>query len=149
MRGEMQMRNGPWVWWIFGASMALYAAGFAALGSVGPVEHIVLGCYLALGVAAALTYYTAFSEVKDLVLIKSLGEYAARRQWGPFSTQAPLWLLSLVLAALCCQAGLAERARLVAATDWTYAEGGFELSDRPGLGVVVDGDAVARYTVPR
>ena len=45
------------------------------------------------------------------------------------------------------QAGLAERARLVADTAWTYADGGFSLPDRPGLGVAVDEDAVARYTV--
>ena len=45
------------------------------------------------------------------------------------------------------QAGLAERARLVADTDWTYADGGFRLSQRPGLGVKVNEEAVARYTV--
>ncbi|NKB66100.1 MAG: hypothetical protein GKR89_03480 [Candidatus Latescibacteria bacterium] len=46
------------------------------------------------------------------------------------------------------QAGLAVRANLVASTDWIYAEGGFNLSHRPGLGVSVDEEAVARYTVP-
>ena len=44
------------------------------------------------------------------------------------------------------QAGLAERAALVADTAWTYADGGFRLPDRPGLGVEIDEEAVARYT---
>lgn len=45
------------------------------------------------------------------------------------------------------QAGLAERATLVADTAWVYADGGFNLPDRPGLGVDVDEAAVARYSV--
>ncbi len=45
------------------------------------------------------------------------------------------------------QAGLAERAQLVADTAWTYIDGGFCLPDRPGLGVDIDEDAVARYMV--
>jgi D-galactarolactone cycloisomerase len=45
------------------------------------------------------------------------------------------------------QAGLAERAALVAQTAWTYAAGGFVLPDRPGLGVEIDEEAVARYSV--
>ena len=45
------------------------------------------------------------------------------------------------------QAGLAERAQLVADTAWTYADGGFRLPDRPGLGVDIDEAAVARYAV--
>ena len=45
------------------------------------------------------------------------------------------------------QAGLAERAALVADTAWVYADGGFVLPDRPGLGVEVDEEAVARYSV--
>jgi galactonate dehydratase len=45
------------------------------------------------------------------------------------------------------QAGLAEHAQLVADTAWTYADGGFSLPDRPGLGVVVDEEAVASYAV--
>ena len=45
------------------------------------------------------------------------------------------------------QAGLAQRAALVSETAWRYAAGGFRLPDRPGLGVVVDTEAVARYTV--
>ncbi|NKB66101.1 MAG: hypothetical protein GKR89_03485 [Candidatus Latescibacteria bacterium] len=106
MRGEMQRHNGPWAWWGFAASLALYAAGFAALGNVSPADHTVLGCYMALGVVTALTYYTAFSEVKDLVLIKSLGDCIAHRQWGPFFARAPLWLLTLVLTALCTLAAL-------------------------------------------
>ena len=43
------------------------------------------------------------------------------------------------------QAGLAQRAELVADTAWEYAEGGFGLPDRPGLGVEVDEGALARY----
>ncbi|MGY8822916.1 MAG: bifunctional D-altronate/D-mannonate dehydratase, partial [Candidatus Latescibacterota bacterium] len=43
--------------------------------------------------------------------------------------------------------GLAERAALVAQTAWTYAAGGFVLPDRPGLGVEIDEEAVARYSV--
>ena len=45
------------------------------------------------------------------------------------------------------QAGLAERAALVASTAWVYADGVFQLPDRPGLGVEVDEEAVARYAI--
>ena len=45
------------------------------------------------------------------------------------------------------QAGLAERAALVSETAWVYADGGFRLPDRPGLGVEIDEEAVARYAV--
>ena len=45
------------------------------------------------------------------------------------------------------QAGLAERAALVSETAWSYSGGGFRLPDCPGLGVVIDAEAVARYTV--
>ena len=42
--------------------------------------------------------------------------------------------------------GTLLRAALVADTAWTYADGGFRLPDRPGLGVEIDEEAVARYT---
>jgi D-galactarolactone cycloisomerase len=45
------------------------------------------------------------------------------------------------------QAGLAQRAALVADTAWQYADGAFSLPDRPGLGVAVDEDKLARYLV--
>ena len=45
------------------------------------------------------------------------------------------------------QAGLAERGNLVGRTAWNYTNGGFDLPDAPGLGVDIDEEALARYTV--
>ncbi len=44
------------------------------------------------------------------------------------------------------QAGLAERASVVGATAWEYADGGFRLPDAPGLGVEMDERALLRHT---
>ena len=45
------------------------------------------------------------------------------------------------------QAGLAQRGDLVGRTSWQYADGAFELPEVPGLGVEIDEEALARYTV--
>jgi L-alanine-DL-glutamate epimerase-like enolase superfamily enzyme len=45
------------------------------------------------------------------------------------------------------QAGLAERGDLLGTTSWKYADGAFTLPDAPGLGVQIDEEALARYTV--
>ena len=45
------------------------------------------------------------------------------------------------------QAGLAERGDRVGRTSWQYDDGCFALPDAPGLGVEIDEEALARYTV--
>ncbi|MFP3943184.1 MAG: hypothetical protein ACLFWF_04790, partial [Alphaproteobacteria bacterium] len=72
MRAELQMPGTPFLWLAFLGFMMVYAAGFAdRTGFVGETLTF-LRLFLALLMAALLTYVMAFSELKDWVLYRRL-----------------------------------------------------------------------------
>jgi hypothetical protein len=101
VRQELRVRTLPLAWPGFVAFLLVWTAGFAVGPAVTPPGRPVA---VALAVAAALTWLTAFGERKDPVALGRLVTALRADRWRAAAEEAPAWLLTLpfvlVLAAL-------------------------------------------------
>jgi hypothetical protein len=101
MRVELQVRNMPWLWYGFVIFLMVYAAGFTMTAKVA--NESTLGAappplFAAFFVALATTYFMAFAERKDFILISVLMGQVRNKEWRTFLERSPRWILTLPLA---------------------------------------------------
>jgi len=91
VRRELKQRTLPGAWPAFSLFLMAWVAGFAVGESRWPGFPLVP----ALGVAAALTWATAFGERKDPVALRRLMRALREERWRRAAEEAPAWLLTL------------------------------------------------------
>ena len=96
---ELQVATRPWAWAAFLGYLTLVAAG----STVGPGFGVMnmLRPITALGTELALvaTYLCALTVFRDPLALRRLARYGRAEEWRRLLEAAPLWLVSLVLAA--------------------------------------------------
>lgn len=101
MRLELQMKNGPWVWFGFTLFLMLYGAGlFYGSPQVGERSMAVASpsFLAAYCIAVGAVYFMAFAERKDFLTMRQVAHLASSGNWRRFLERAPRWLLTLPLA---------------------------------------------------
>jgi hypothetical protein len=103
MRVELQQVNGPWMWTLFLLSLMLYASGLTAnMKNEGGMEQFVFGLWISYIIGAAMTYFMAFIEPKDMVDFRVLLDKLKRAQWRDAGEHFPVWFISLVFSIALC-----------------------------------------------
>lgn len=99
MRTELQMSNGPIVWLLFSLFLAIYAAGFASLGSKYEMYGDLTSLRVALfaGTLGALTYITMLLEPKDRVLYRWMRAQLGAGHIGAVLWRIQTWMMDYVL----------------------------------------------------
>jgi len=101
MCGELQSRTLPWALAAFLVFMALYLAGFFALGpkrTLGPLEAVLV---CGLGVSVAAEYFLLFAERIGPMTLRRLLAHAERRHWRRALEDLPGWPIALAMALAC------------------------------------------------
>lgn len=98
IRLELQIKNGPWVWFCFVLFMMLYGAGFVH-GSQNVGSHDMTTSSPAFLAAYCISlgaiYVMAFAERKDFLSLQAAVRPASTGNWRCFPERAPRWLLTL------------------------------------------------------
>jgi hypothetical protein len=101
IRLELQMKNGPWLWFCFVLFMMLYGAGFFH-GSQQVGSYVMAASSPAFLAAYCISlgaiYFMAFAERKDLLSLRAVARLASAGNWQRFLERAPRWLLTLPIA---------------------------------------------------
>jgi hypothetical protein len=102
MRLELNMRNGPLVWFGFLAFMAVYSAGFSfwrnAVLQVRNLDAIALRLGLVWSVYFVLTYIMVLLEPKDRVLYRWIGNQFTSGHFGRAFWSFQAWMMSYLAA---------------------------------------------------
>lgn len=99
LRGELQMRTGPWVWLGFAVFAAGYGAGFVQLPDVGGGHVGTARLFAAYSIVLLLAYVMVFVEPKDGVALRRLWDYGRRGRLAALLGELPRWLITVVLVA--------------------------------------------------
>ncbi|MEI6208884.1 MAG: hypothetical protein WCP20_19060 [Desulfuromonadales bacterium] len=103
LRRELQMKNGPWVWYGFVLFIMLHIAGFfygfpqggnPAMSAASPA---LLAAY---GISVCVIYFMAFCERKDIITLQAVVRLASEGDWRRFLERSPRWFLTLPVAVL-------------------------------------------------
>jgi len=97
IRLELQMKNGPWLWFCFVLFTMLYGAGFYyGPPQVGRYDLSASPEFLAAYcISVGAVYFMAFAERKDFLSLQMVMRLALARNWRRFLEQAPRWILTL------------------------------------------------------
>jgi len=97
IRLELQMKNGPWLWFCFVLFVMLYGAGFYhGPPQVGRYDLSASPEFLAAYcISVGAVYFMAFAERKDFLSLQMVMRLALARNWRRFLEQAPRWILTL------------------------------------------------------
>jgi len=102
MRAELQMKNMPWTWYCFVLYLMGYVGGFYV--GTGPGKGALQGSFpqllAAFAVAIVITYFMAFAERKDFLLLHRAGTDLRAGNWRAFALHAPFWLLNVPVVVL-------------------------------------------------
>jgi len=98
IRLELQMKNGPWLWFCFVLFMMLYGAGFfhgsQQVGSYAmPASSPAF--FAAYCISLGAIYVMAFAERKDLLSLQAVVRLGSAGNWRRFLERAPRWILTL------------------------------------------------------